>query len=547
CEACGGMRLRPESLAVTVGGLSIGQICRLSLAGALEFFQDVPMTALEAEISRRVLKEIRDRLGFMVNVGLGYLTLDRAAGTLSGGEAQRIRLATQIGSGLVGVLYILDEPSIGLHPRDNRRLLETLKSLRDLGNTVIVVEHDRDTILSADTIIDLGPGAGIQGGYLVACGSPAEILRHPDSLTGHFLSGRRQIPVPLRRRSGRGRWLSLLGVRENNLKDVDVSIPLGVLTGITGVSGSGKSTLLIDVLYRALARELQRGADRPGQYREIQGLEHIDKVVAIDQSPIGRTPRSNPATYTGVFTEIRSLFAQVPAARRRGFGPGRFSFNVKGGRCEICQGDGIIKIEMHFLPDVYITCDTCKGKRFNRDTLEILYKGRTIAEVLDTTVQEAREFFSPVPRVREKLDVLDQVGLGYLKLGQSATTLSGGEAQRIKLARELSRRSTGRTVYILDEPTTGLHFADVEKLLEVLSRLVEAGNTVVVIEHNLDVIKAADYLIDLGPEGGDLGGEVVAAGTPEEVAQVERSYTGQMLREMLSGVLPARVACATSS
>ncbi|HLC27045.1 MAG TPA: excinuclease ABC subunit UvrA [bacterium] len=546
CEACGGMRLRPESLAVTVEDLSIGQVCRLSIAGALRFFQDVHLTALEAEISRRVLKEIRDRLGFMVNVGLDYLTLDRAAGTLSGGEAQRIRLATQIGSGLVGVLYILDEPSIGLHPRDNRRLLETLKSLRDLGNTVIVVEHDRDTILAADTIVDLGPGAGIQGGYLVAFGSPAEILRHPDSLTGHFLSGRRKIPVPAKRRFPGERWLSLLGVKENNLKDIDVSIPVGLFTGITGVSGSGKSTLLMDVLYKALARELYHAGDRPGSYREIHGLEHIEKVVAIDQSPIGRTPRSNPATYTGVFTEIRSLFAQVPAARRRGFGPGRFSFNVKGGRCEVCQGDGIIKIEMHFLPDVYITCEACKGKRFNRDTLEILYKGRTIAEVLEMTVEEAREFFSPVPRVKEKLDILDQVGLGYLKLGQSATTLSGGEAQRIKLAKELSRRSTGRTVFILDEPTTGLHFADVEKLLEVLNRLVEAGNTVVVIEHNLDVMKAVDYLIDLGPEGGDLGGEVIAVGTPEEVAQIERSYTGQMLRELLSGRLPV-TACATSN
>jgi excinuclease ABC subunit A len=548
CPRCQGARLRPEGLAVKIAGKSIAQVAALSVKEALQFFHALRLTPQQLLIAERVLKEIRERLQFLVNVGLDYLTLDRPAATLSGGEGQRIRLATQIGSSLVGVLYILDEPSIGLHPRDNRRLLETLERLRDMGNTVIVVEHDRDTILAGDYVIDLGPGAGVHGGHVVAQGTPEEVCRDEGSITGQYLSGRLEIPVPSRRRRGNGACLTLVGAAENNLRDITVQIPLGVFTCITGVSGSGKSTLLIDVLYRALAQKLYRSPHKPGRYRELLGVEHIDKVIDIDQSPIGRTPRSNPATYTGVFTDIRNLFAQVPEGRLRGYKPGRFSFNVKGGRCEACQGNGVIKIEMHFLPDIYVSCDVCKGKRFNRETLEIKYKGKSIAEVLEMTVDEALAFFANVPPLKEKLETLSDVGLGYIALGQAATTLSGGEAQRVKLAKELSRRSTGRTLYILDEPTTGLHFADIKQLLHVLNRLVDLGNTVIVIEHNLDVIKTADFIIDLGPEGGDAGGEVVAAGTPEEVARVERSYTGQFLVPVLNGglraapITPARAA-----
>jgi excinuclease ABC subunit A len=480
-----------------------------------------------------VLKEIRERLGFLMNVGLDYLTLDRPAATLSGGEGQRIRLATQIGSGLVGVLYILDEPSIGLHQRDNRRLLETLKRLRDLGNTVLVVEHDEETIRAADFVVDLGPGAGELGGHLVAIGTPDEITANPASLTGQYLSRRMSIPVPAQRRKGSGASLTIHNPREHNLKGMNVRLPLGTLTCITGVSGSGKSTLVNDILYRALAQMLHRAQDRPGAHDRVEGAQHLDKVIAIDQSPIGRTPRSNPATYTGVFTFIRTLFARTPDARMRGYQPGRFSFNVKGGRCEACQGDGLVKIEMHFLPDVYVTCDVCKGKRYNRETLDIKYKGKSIADVLEMTVREALGFFDAVPVIRQKLQTLDDVGLDYIRLGQAATTLSGGEAQRVKLATELSRRATGRTLYILDEPTTGLHFADIQKLLEVLNRLVDHGNTVVIIEHNLDVIKTADWIVDLGPEGGDEGGKVIASGTPEVVARVTASYTGQFLEPIL--------------
>jgi excinuclease ABC subunit A len=536
CPACGGSRLRPESLGLKIAGRSIADVVRFTIKEAGAFFTSLSFGEREATIARRVLKEIRERLGFLVNVGLDYLTLDRPAGTLSGGEGQRIRLATQIGSSLVGVLYILDEPSIGLHQRDNRRLLDTLKRLRDLGNTVLVVEHDEETIRAADYVIDLGPGAGELGGHLVAVGTPDEIVANPQSLTGQYLSGARRIQVPANRRRGSGQFLTIHDPREHNLQGMAVKIPLATFTCVTGVSGSGKSTLVNDILYRALAQMLYRAQDRPGAHTRIEGAQHIDKVVDIDQSPIGRTPRSNPATYTGVFTFIRALFARTPEARMRGYQPGRFSFNVKGGRCEACQGDGLVKIEMHFLPDVYVTCDVCKGKRYNRETLEVRYKGSSIADVLDMTVREALTFFDAVPVIKTKLQTLDDVGLDYIRLGQSATTLSGGEAQRVKLATELSRRATGRTLYILDEPTTGLHFADIERLLDVLNRLVEQGNTVVIIEHNLDVIKTADWVIDLGPEGGDAGGRVVAAGTPEAVAQqAERSYTGQFLKPVLKG------------
>jgi excinuclease ABC subunit A len=535
CPACGGGRLRPESLAVRVGGRAIHEVCALTIRGAARFFDELVLGEREQAIARRVLKEIRERLGFLQNVGLDYLTLDRPAGTLSGGEGQRIRLATQIGSSLVGVLYILDEPSIGLHQRDNRRLLDTLLRLRDLGNTVLVVEHDEETIRAADYVIDLGPGAGELGGYVVATGTPAEIVAEPKSLTGRYLAGELAIPVPARRRRGTGRALTIHGAREHNLKGMPVRIPLGTFTCITGVSGSGKSTLVNDILYRALAQVFHRAQEKPGRHDRIEGLEHLDKVINIDQSPIGRTPRSNPATYTGVFTFIRTLFARTPDARARGYAPGRFSFNVKGGRCEACQGDGLVKIEMHFLPDVYVTCEVCRGQRYNRETLEIRYKGRTIAEVLGMTVREALAFFEPVPVIRQKLRTLHDVGLDYIRLGQAATTLSGGEAQRVKLATELSRRATGRTLYILDEPTTGLHFADIQRLLDVLAQLVEQGNTVVVIEHNLDVVKTADHVIDLGPEGGEEGGRVVAAGTPEELAaQAAVSHTGRFLAAVLA-------------
>ncbi len=533
CPDCKGSRLRPESLAVTIGDKSVIDATRLSIGRAIEFFGSLKLTDYEQRVADQILREIRSRLRFLHNVGLGYLTLDRQSDTLSGGEAQRIRLATQIGAGLVGVLYVLDEPSIGLHQRDNQRLLETLKGLRDLGNTVLVVEHDEETIRSADFIVDLGPGAGVHGGYVVAEGSLQAILDSPKSLTGAYLRGDIQIPVPKTRRPAKRGWLTIRGARENNLKNIDVRIPLGLLSCVTGVSGSGKSTLVDDILRKALFRKLYRAKDRHGAHDGIAGLEELDKVIVIDQSPIGRTPRSNPATYTGAFNHIRTLFAQLPNARIRGYGPGRFSFNVKGGRCEACKGDGIIKIEMHFLPDVYVTCEQCGGRRYSRETLEITYKGRNIADVLDMTVDEAEEFFRAVPKLRDILQTLQDVGLGYLKLGQQATTLSGGEAQRIKLSAELAKKATGRTLYILDEPTSGLHFADIAKLLEVLTKLRDAGNTVLVIEHNLDVIKCADWIIDLGPEGGDAGGRIVAEGTPERVVQVPQSYTGQFLRHAL--------------
>jgi excinuclease ABC subunit A len=540
CPVCRGSRLRRESLGLTIAGKSIADVVQLTIKDAGLFFGTLALGEREAAIARRVLKEVRERLGFLVNVGLDYLTLDRPAGTLSGGEGQRIRLATQIGSSLVGVLYILDEPSIGLHQRDNRRLLDTLKRLRDLGNTVLVVEHDEETIRSADYVVDLGPGAGELGGHVVAIGTPDEIIANEQSLTGQFLSGSRAIRAPATRRKGTGQGLTIHEPREHNLKGQPVTIPLGTFTCVTGVSGSGKSTLVNDILYRALAQMLHRAQERPGAHTRIEGAQHLDKVVDIDQSPIGRTPRSNPATYTGVFAFIRALFARTQEARMRGYQPGRFSFNVKGGRCEACQGDGLVKIEMHFLPDVYVTCDVCKGKRYNRETLDVHYKGKSIAEVLDMTVHQALEFFEAVPVIKQKLQTLHDVGLDYIRLGQSATTLSGGEAQRVKLATELSRRATGRTLYILDEPTTGLHFADIEKLLEVLNRLVDQGNTVVIIEHNLDVIKTADWVIDLGPEGGDDGGRIVAIGTPEALArQADKSYTGQFLRAALAD---ARVA-----
>ncbi|HYA86063.1 MAG TPA: excinuclease ABC subunit UvrA [Nitrospirota bacterium] len=532
CPDCNGSRLRKESLAIKVAGLAISDVTRMSIKQALIFFKELRLTEKETAIAQRILKEIRERLGFMVHVGLDYLTLDRGSATLSGGEGQRIRLATQIGSSLVGVLYILDEPSIGLHQRDNRRLLDTLFRLRDLGNTVLVVEHDEETIRSADHVIDMGPGAGVHGGEIVAQGTPEEIKKTEQSLTGQYLSGKAFIQVPQTRRSFE-KSISVVSATENNLKNITVQFPLGVLTCVTGVSGSGKSTLVVDILYRSLAQRLYRSTVRAGKHKDIKGLEHIDKVIDIDQSPIGRTPRSNPATYTGVFGPVRDLFAQLPESRMRGYKPGRYSFNVKGGRCEACEGDGLIKIEMHFLPDVYVTCDVCHGTRYNRETLDIKYKGKNIAEILGMTVEQAFDFFQNVPPVRSKLQTLLDVGLGYITLGQSATTLSGGESQRVKLSKELSRRATGRTLYILDEPTTGLHFADTQKLLDMLNQLVDAGNTVVVIEHNLDVIKTADWIVDLGPEGGDRGGQIVVQGKPEDVAKVKESYTGQFLRKIL--------------
>jgi excinuclease ABC subunit A len=536
CEACHGYRLKPEALCVKIGGKHIGEISELSVRRAGEWFETVPevLNAQQNEIAARVLKEIRERLSFLLDVGLNYLTLARASGTLSGGESQRIRLASQIGSGLTGVLYVLDEPSIGLHQRDNARLLETLKRLRDLGNTVIVVEHDEDAIRLADYVVDVGPGAGVHGGHIVAQGTPSDVMNNPASLTGKYLTGELSVEIPERRPPNHRRTIKVINARGNNLKNVSAEIPLGLFTCVTGVSGGGKSTLLIDTLYKAIARKLNNASEGAAPHDRIEGLEHIDKIIDIDQSPIGRTPRSNPATYTGAFTPIREWFASLPEAKARGYEPGRFSFNVKGGRCEACQGDGVIKIEMHFLPDVYVTCDVCKGKRYNRETLEVLFKGKSIADVLDMTVEEAAEFFKAVPRVRETFKTLHRVGLDYIHVGQQATTLSGGEAQRVKLAKELSKRATGRTLYILDEPTTGLHFHDVKKLLEVLHELVSQGNTVVVIEHNLEVIKTADWVIDLGPEGGDGGGEIVAWGPPEDIVKAPRSYTGKFLAPVLA-------------
>ena len=533
CPACQGKRLKMESLAVTVGGINIYELTTKSVVEALDFVDHLTLTKTQSMIADRILKEIRSRLGFLRSVGLEYLTLSRSAATLSGGESQRIRLATQIGSSLMGVLYILDEPSIGLHQRDNDKLLDTLRRLRDLGNTLIVVEHDEDTMRSADYIIDVGPGAGVHGGHIVAAGTPEEVMANPASLTGQYLSGKRYIAVPKARRAGNGHSLTIRGAAENNLKDIDVTIPLGTLTCVTGVSGSGKSSLVNEILYKRLGADLNRMKCRPGKHRGIEGEEWLDKVICIDQSPIGRTPRSNPATYTGVFNDIRDLFASTPEAKARGYGSCRFSFNVRGGRCEACSGDGLIKIEMHFLPDIYVPCEVCKGKRYNRETLEVRYKGKNIYEVLEMTAEEGKEFFKPIPKIASRMETLCDVGLGYIKVGQASTTLSGGEAQRVKLATELSKRSTGSTIYILDEPTTGLHTDDVGKLLEVLQRLVDAGNTVVVIEHNLDVTKCADHIIDLGPEGGDGGGTIVCAGTPEEVAACEASYTGQYLKRML--------------
>ena len=532
CKLCGGMRLKREALAVTVADKNIYEITSLSITGLQEFLNNLSLTKNEELIGGQILKEIRARVGFLVNVGLGYLSLSRATGTLSGGEAQRIRLATQIGSGLVGVCYILDEPSIGLHQRDNDRLLAALKNLRDLGNTLIVVEHDEDTMREADYIVDIGPGAGSHGGEVVACGTAEEIMKIPESITGQYLSGALKIPVPAVRKKPTG-WITVQGAQENNLKNIDVDFPLGVMTVVTGVSGSGKSSLVNEILYKHLAKKLNRARTIPGKHKGIKGVEQLDKVIAIDQSPIGRTPRSNPATYTGVFDQIRDLLAATADAKAKGYSKGRFSFNVKGGRCEACSGDGIIKIEMHFLPDVYVPCEVCGGKRYNRETLDVKYKGKSIYDVLDMTVEEALPFFENVPSIRRKIETLNDVGLSYVKLGQPSTELSGGEAQRIKLATELSRRSTGKTIYILDEPTTGLHFADVQKLVEILQKLTEGGNTVVVIEHNLDVIKTADYIIDIGPEGGDGGGTVIAKGTPEEVAANPASYTGKYIKKML--------------
>lgn len=534
CPQCQGARLKPEVLAVRIGGKNISEVTDMTILENKEFFDHLELSKREILIARQVLKEIKERINFLVNVGLDYLKLSRGAGTLSGGEAQRIRLATQIGSGLVGVLYILDEPSIGLHQRDNARLIKTLEHLRNIGNTLIVVEHDEETMLAADHIIDIGPGAGVHGGEVVAQGTLEEIKEVEGSITGQYLSGRKKIPVPPVRRPPNGKWIKIKGAKENNLANLDVAIPMGVFTCVTGVSGSGKSTLVNEILYKGIIEKLYKNSKmRPGEHEVIEGVEHLDKIIAIDQSPIGRTPRSNPATYTSVFDAIREIFSQTPEARMRGYKPGRFSFNVRGGRCEACRGDGIIKIEMHFLPDVYIPCEVCKGRRYNRETLEVKYKGKSISQVLDMTVDQAAEFFQNIPKIYRKLKTLQDVGLGYIRLGQPATTLSGGEAQRVKLAAELSRRSNGKTLYILDEPTTGLHIADIHKLLGVLSRLVDAGDTVLVIEHNLDVIKSADYVIDLGPEGGNKGGQLIAAGTPEEVAKVEASYTGQFLKKVV--------------
>ncbi|NLP14178.1 MAG: excinuclease ABC subunit UvrA [Clostridium sp.] len=533
CPECGGARLKKESLAVTVGDRNIYEISTIPVSELKQFFDNLKLTERQKLIARQILKEINARLGFLVDVGLDYLTLSRAAGTLSGGEAQRIRLATQIGSGLMGVVYILDEPSIGLHQRDNDKLLATLKKMRDLGNTLLVVEHDEDTMYASDYIIDLGPGAGSHGGEIVAKGTVEEIKQNPNSITGQYLSGIKRIEIPQKRRQPNGKWLEVIGARENNLKNIDVKIPLGVFTCVTGVSGSGKSSLVNEILYKKLANDLNRARQVPGDHDNIVGVENLDKVINIDQSPIGRTPRSNPGTYTGVFDIIREIFASTTEAKMKGYKPGRFSFNVKGGRCEACQGDGIIKIEMHFLPDVYVPCEVCKGKRYNRETLEVRYKGKNIADVLNMTVENALEYFKNLPRIKNKIQTLYDVGLGYIKLGQASTTLSGGEAQRVKLATELSKRSTGRTMYILDEPTTGLHIADVHRLITILHRLVDAGNSVLVIEHNLDVIKTADYIIDLGPEGGNKGGMIIAQGTPGEIIKVEESYTGQFLKNML--------------
>lgn len=533
CPECGGKRLKKESLSVTVGGLNIAELCELPVTKARRFFANLQLTKTESDIAKEILKEINARLSFLENVGLGYLTLARRAGTLSGGEAQRIRLATQIGSSLVGVMYVLDEPSIGLHQRDNKKLIATLKKLRDIGNTVLVVEHDEETIESADFLVDIGPGAGVRGGEVVFTGTPEDIKKCPNSYTGKYLSGEMKVEVPRERRVGNGKFITVIGATEHNLKDIDVTIPLGRLVCITGVSGSGKSSLINSVLYNTLARKLGRLSLQPGKHREIIGAEYIDKIIQIDQSPIGRNPRSNPATYIGLFNDIRAVFASTPEAKARGYGEGRFSFNVKGGRCEACRGDGTLTIEMHFLPDVYVTCDVCKGRRYNHETLEIKYKGKSIYDVLGMTIEEGREFFANYPSIKRKLDTLCDVGLGYVKIGQPATTLSGGEAQRVKLANELAKRSTGSTLYVMDEPTTGLHTHDVNMLVSVLQRLVDAGNTVVVIEHNLDLIKTADYIIDLGPEGGDAGGRVIAKGTPEEVAADENSYTGLYLREKL--------------
>lgn len=533
CPSCNGYRLKRESLAVLIAGRHIGEVTALSIEEAYQFFEGLSLTEKEMQIANLILREIKERLGFLINVGLDYLTLSRAAGTLSGGEAQRIRLATQIGSRLTGVLYILDEPSIGLHQRDNDRLIDTLKSMRDIGNTLIVVEHDEDTMLAADYLIDVGPGAGVHGGQIVSAGTPKQIMKDPKSLTGQYLAGKKFIPLPVERRKSDGRFVEVKGAKENNLKNVNVKIPLGMFTTVTGVSGSGKSTLINEILHKALAQKLQNAKSKPGEFKEIKGAEHLDKVIDIDQSPIGRTPRSNPATYTSVFDDIRDVFAATNEAKVRGYKKGRFSFNVKGGRCEACRGDGIIKIEMHFLPDVYVPCEVCHGKRYNRETLEVRYKGKNISDILDMTVEDAVEFFENIPKIKRKLQTIFDVGLGYITLGQPATTLSGGEAQRVKLASELHRRSTGRSLYILDEPTTGLHVDDIARLLAVLQRLVENGDTVVIIEHNLDVIKAADYIIDLGPEGGDRGGTIVATGTPEAIAEVAESYTGRYLKPVL--------------
>ena len=543
CEVCNGYRLKPEALAVKIGGLHVGQVCEMSIRDSDSWFRDIDkkLSKQQQEIAYRILKEIRARLKFLNNVGLDYLSLSRASGTLSGGESQRIRLASQIGSGLTGVLYVLDEPSIGLHQRDNNKLLESLRGLRDMGNTVLVVEHDEDAIRTADHVIDMGPGAGVHGGHIIAEGTPADIIANKKSLTGRYLSGAENIPIPAQRRKPtHNRWLKVVGARGNNLKNVTAQIPLGTLTCITGVSGGGKSTLTIETLFKAAAKKLTQAREQPAPHDRIEWLEYLDKVIDIDQSPIGRTPRSNPATYTGAFTPIRDWFTELPESKARGYAPGRFSFNVKGGRCEACQGDGVIQIEMHFLPDVYVQCDVCKGKRYNRETLEVKFRDHSIADVLDMTIEAGAELFRAVPSIAEKLETLKRVGLGYISIGQQATTLSGGEAQRVKLSKELSRRATGRTLYILDEPTTGLHFHDVKKLLEVLQELVAAGNTIVVIEHNLEVIKIADWIVDLGPEGGDGGGEIVATGTPEEVARNPRSYTGQYLKPLLKNAPTAK-------